>query len=620
MLLPYCKGDVCNFLYLCLLTILWFKMKEKTIYLLIFLLLVSTSGFSQGSTSVDSLKKHVFYLASPELKGRQAGTEGDSLAAVYIKEKFMNAGLEPLFKNSFQYFTLVTEVSAGELNKFVVVGKEYEAGKDFQPFSFSTSDSLEAQVVFAGFGIEGKSDSLLWDDYKMLDIKSKWVLLIRGDPEPDNPSSAFIPMASDRAKALNAKDRGAAGVLLVSPSSIDRADQPVDIAFDKSVSDAGLPVISITRRLAADILNLQVKSIDSLEKQMISTKKSISFYAPTTVKAITQIQREKAVSRNIGAMIQGSDPDLKDEYIVIGAHYDHLGMGGSGSGSRVPDESAVHGGADDNASGVASLIELARYFSIPSNRLSRSIIFASFGAEEMGIIGARYFIDHSPVPVNSIKAMINLDMIGRLKDESEPSISISGTGTSNITDSILNIVEKNRIFSIKRVPDGYGPSDHAAFYTAGIPVLFLSTGVHTDYHTPLDSPEKLNYVGQTAITDFTADLVSTFGNLKEAPIFAEAGAKREAGHYGRNLKVTLGIMPDVSGAETSGGMKVEGTRKDAPAAKAGMMKGDIITAINGMKVANIYDYMSRLSKLKPGDTVNVEILRNGAQEILIIQL
>ncbi len=595
-------------------------MKHKISHLIIFLFLVSASGFSQGIISIDSLKKHVFYLASPKLQGRQAGTEGDSLAAVYIREKFIEAGLEPLFNNCFQYFTLVTEVSAGESNKLNVAGKEFEAGKDFQPFSFSTSDSLEASVVFAGFGIEGKSDSLVWDDYKTVDVKSKWVLLIRGDPEPDNPSSAFIPMASDRAKALNAKDKGAAGVLLVSPSSIDRADQPVDIAFDKSVSDAGIPVISITRKLAADILMLQVKSIDSLEKQMISTRQPISFNAPTKVTAITQIQREKAVSRNIAAMVQGSHPDLKDEFIVIGAHYDHLGMGGSGSGSRVPDETAVHGGADDNASGVASLIELARYFSIPSNRLSRSIIFASFGAEEMGIIGARYFVDHAPVPVRSIKAMINMDMVGRLKDEKEPSISISGTGTSNITDSILNITEKNRVFSIKRVPDGYGPSDHAAFYTAGIPVMFLSTGVHTDYHTPLDSPEKLNFEGQAAITEFTADLLSILANLNKAPIFAEAGAKREAGHYGRNLKVVLGIMPDVSGAETSGGMKVEGTRKDAPAAKAGMMKGDIITAINGMKVANIYDYMSRLSKLKPGDTVNVEILRNGAQEVLIIQL
>lgn len=597
-------------------------MKKKTSGLLILLFSV-ISIYGQNAPSQDSLRKHVTYLSSDEMGGRKAGSEGDSLAAVYIRNHFVSAGLNVAYNKGFQYFSLVTDVKGGAGNRLSIASKEFEYEKDFQPFSFSTSDSVEALVVFAGFGITGQSDSMYWDDYKLIDIKDKWVMLVRGDPEPDNPSSAFIPMASDRAKALTAKDKGAKGVLLVSPSSIDRSDHTVDITFDKSVSDAGIPVLSITRNLASYILNLPVTSIDSLEKSMLKTKQTIGFTTNNVVKATTQIVREKAISRNIVGTITGKDPMLKNEYIVIGAHYDHLGMGGNGSGSRVPDEIAVHGGADDNASGVASLLELARYFSKEENRPARSIIFASFGAEEMGIIGARYFVEHPPVDIKSIKTMINLDMVGRLKEKEEgidPSLSISGTGTSNVTDSILNILEAGRSFTIKRIPDGYGPSDHAAFYTAGVPVLFITTGAHSDYHTPLDTPDKINYTGQSDLTTFTADLTKKFGNLGKAPIFAEAGAKKESGHYGRNLKVTLGIMPDVSGAETSGGMKVEGTRKDAPAARAGMQKGDIITAINGMKVANIYDYMSRLSKLKPGETVNVEILRNNVTEILIIQL
>jgi len=597
-------------------------MKKKTSGLLILLFsVISICG--QNAPSQDSLRKHVTYLSSAELSGRKAGSEGDSLAAVYIRNHFVSAGLNVAYNKGFQYFSLVTDVKGGAGNRLSIASKEFEYEKDFQPFSFSTSDSVEALVVFAGFGITGQSGSMYWDDYKLIDIKDKWVMLVRGDPEPDNPSSAFIPMASDRAKALTAKDKGAKGVLLVSPSSIDRSDHTVDITFDKSVSDAGIPVLSITRNLASYILNLPVTSIDSLEKTMLKTKQTIGFTTNNVVKATTQIVREKAISRNIVGTITGKDPMLKNEYIVIGAHYDHLGMGGNGSGSRVPDEIAVHGGADDNASGVASLLELARYFSKEENRPARSIIFASFGAEEMGIIGARYFVEHPPVDIKSIKTMINLDMVGRLKEKEEgidPYLSISGTGTSNVTDSILNILEAGRSFTIKRIPDGYGPSDHAAFYTAGVPVLFITTGAHSDYHTPLDTPDKINYTGQSDLTTFTADLAKKFGNLGKAPIFAEAGAKKESGHYGRNLKVTLGIMPDVSGAETSGGMKVEGTRKDAPAARAGMQKGDIITAINGMKVANIYDYMSRLSKLKPGETVNVEILRNNVTEILIIQL
>ncbi len=587
------------------------------------LLIILISGYyplhAQDFCSKDSLIKHVKFLSSDVLKGRKAGTEGDSLSAKYIQNTLKSYKLIPLYGNGIQYYSLVTEVVPGPGNSLKVNDREYIQGKDFEPFSFSTSQTLDATVVFAGFGITAETDSLNWDDYKGIDVNGKWVLILRGDPEPDNPTSAFIPMASDRAKAINARDKKAAGILLVSPSSIDRADKPIDISFDKSVSDAGLPVISITRKLAADILDLPATSIDSLEKIMLTSKTPVAFNTNKKLSATTEILRHKATSRNISFMIKGSDPALADEFIIIGAHYDHLGMGGEGSGSRTPDTIAVHHGADDNASGVASLLELARHFTQKENQPKRSLIFTAFGAEEMGIIGSRYFTENPPFPMTSIKAMINLDMVGRMKPEDQ-SITISGTGTSNVTDSILNEIEKQVTFKIKRVPDGYGPSDHASFYTAGVPVIFITSGAHSEYHTPDDTFEKLNYEGQQSITNFTAELVKSFSVLTRPPIFAEAGSKKESGNYGRKLKVTLGIMPDVSGAETSGGMKVEGTRKGAPADKAGMRKGDIITAINGMKVTNIYDYMSRLGKLKPGDVANVEIIRDSKTEILIIQL
>lgn len=593
------------------------KHKLSALYFLLFVSIFTAAA--QHPAQTEQLRKHVNYLASEQLQGRKAGTNGDSLAAVYIREQFEQSGLSKFTPSGFQYYKLVTDVTAGAGNKMSVNGVEYTHEKDFQPFSFSVTGKLSAPVTFAGFGIEGKSDSLQWNDFAGLNIKDRWILVLRGDPEPGNNASGFIPLSSDRAKALMAKDKGAAGLLLVSPSSIERSDRPIDITFDKSVSDAGLPVISITRKVAAAILKTDVAAIDSIEKRMIDQKKPVQIVTESIFNAETIISRSQAVSRNVVYYLEGTDPAHKDEYIVIGAHYDHLGTGGSGSGSRVPDEHAVHGGADDNASGVAALIEMARYFALPANRPSRSLIFASFGAEEMGLIGSRHFIDKSPVPVSSIKAMINLDMVGRLKD-APSTVSISGTGTWTVADSVLDVIEKGRSFTIRRTRDGYGPSDHAAFYTAGIPVSYLTTGAHSDYHTPADSPEKLNYQGLSEITAFTADLATALANLQKTPVFAEAGSKKEPGHYSRNLKVTLGIMPDVSGAETSGGMKVEGTRKDGPAARGGMLKGDIITAINGMKVGNIYDYMSRLGKLKPGETVNVEILRNNQTEILILQL
>lgn len=595
-------------------------MKRIFSILLLYALVPFAGVFGQtASIQSDQLMTDINFLASKELAGRKSGTAGDSLAAVYIRKHFTDNGARLLGNNGFQYFGIIAEVVPGNNNSLNISNRKFEAGKDFMPFSFSTSETIESGVVFAGFGISGTSGNLNWDDYAGLDIKGKWVLVLRGDPEPDSANSAFIPMSTDRAKALSARDRGAAGLLLVSPSSLEKKDQPVDITFDKTVSDAGLPVISITRNLASFILGLPLTSIDSLEKIMISRQIPAKVGVISELKATTDVIRRKVTTRNVMAMIPGNDPVLKDEIIVIGAHYDHLGLGGPNSGSRVPDVLDLHGGADDNASGVASLIALAEYFSVEANRPGRSLLLVAFGAEEMGLLGSRYFVAHCPVDIKSVKAMVNLDMIGRLNKDN-PTVTISGTGTFTKADSLIDLLAIKRPFSIQKSPDGFGPSDHAAFYGEGIPVLFLTTGVHEDYHTPDDLASRINYSGEVSVIDFTADIVSSLAKMSPAPSFREAGTRKEAGRYGRNLKVTFGIIPDVSGAETSGGMKVEGTKKDGPAAKAGMIKGDIITKINGLSVGNIYDYMARLGKLKPGEIANVEVLRDSKKVVLIVQL
>jgi len=592
-----------------------------SVYITTLLLLSGGYRLSAQETagSSDRLQKHIEYLASAQLAGRKAGTAGDSMAAAYIRDQFREAGAALMFNHGYQYFSLVADVKAGEKNSFAAGGKTFTPEKDFQPFSFSASAEVSAPLVFAGFGIAGISGELKWDDFSGIDVRDKWVMALRGDPEPDNPNSAFIPLATDRAKALSARDRGAAGLLLVSPSSIDRMDKTIDIAFDKSVSDAGIPVVSITRNLAAFLLGLPGSAVDSLEKSMITGRESARFNRDIEVTVVTDVIRKKVTSRNVVAMFPGNDPQLKDEFLVIGAHYDHLGMGGPGSGSRMIDTTAVHAGADDNASGVASLIELACWFGQQGGNRGRSIVFVAFGAEEMGLLGSRHFVSDPPFNLKSVKAMINMDMVGRLKTD-EPVVTIAGTGTFTVADSLLNIVAAGRPFEVKRSPDGYGPSDHAAFYGEGIPVLFISTGAHGDYHTPFDLPDRINAVGQQQVTEFVVSLINKLSTLDSAPVFSESGSRQQAGHYGRNLKVTLGIMPDVSGAETSGGMKVEGVRKEGPAHRSGMLKGDIIIAINGMAVANVYDYMGRMGKLKPGETVNIEVIRNGKHEILIVQL
>jgi aminopeptidase-like protein len=284
----------------------------------------------------------------------------------------------------------------------------------------------------------------------------------------------------------------------------------------------------------------------------------------------------------------------------------------------MPDTVAVHNGADDNASGTAMVIELAGKLAAEKNRVKRSIIFISFSGEEMGLLGSKYFTDHSPVDLKKIKAMFNFDMVGRF-DKEKNSISVSGTGTSLEADSIIRLYEKNLPFAVTHSPDGYGPSDHASFYSNNIPVFFFTTGSHMDYHTPFDDADKLDYVKEKEIGNFSYNIIMNIDNLPKAVTFHESGKKEGYGRGGRRMKVTLGIMPDFAGTEKKG-LRVDGVTKDAPADKGGMLKGDIIISINGMTVGNIYEYMSRMGKLKQGQTISVEVIRKEKNEVLIIQL
>jgi hypothetical protein len=377
-------------------------------------------------------------------------------------------------------------------------------------------------------------------------------------------------------------------------------------------------VINIKRSVADLILNSSGYTVDSLEKAILSAKAPKSFAIPGIVRGTVDVTQKKEKTANVVALLEGSDPLLKSEYLVVGAHYDHLGFGGPNSGSRMPDTNAVHNGADDNASGTAMILELAESFTDQIEPAGRSIIFVAFSAEEMGLIGSKYFVNNPPVDIRSIKAMFNFDMVGRF-DKEKNSISVSGTGTSAEADSILRIHAQGLPFTVVHSPDGYGPSDHAAFYASGIPVFYFNTGVHTDYHTPFDDWDKLDYPSQKLVGDFALRVIRDVDTMKQPLTFKESGKRDQAGRGGRRLKVTLGIMPDFAGTEKKG-LRIDGVTKEGPADKGGMKKGDIITAMNGMQVGNIYDYMARLSKLKHGQTVSVEIIREGKTEILLIQL
>ncbi len=590
----------------------------KQLLTLLIGLFLGITGFSQTQPEITpkEILGHIEFLASEKLQGRGTGTPESFMAAQYIRDQFKADGLRLLGEDGMQYFELVANIELGGNNAFQASDVKGVVGEDFTPLPFSSNGKIEAAVVFAGYGFEISNDSIKWNDYQNIDVKGKWVLIFRGSPEAEKPTGKFDAFVDERFKVLTAKDKGAAGVIFVCGEKFDADDKLLKLSYDKSAANSGIPVLQIKRTLAESIFTSAGKTLAQIESDLISTQTSNSFESGVAVFAQTDIIQMKVKTQNVVAIIDGSNPLLKDQFIVIGAHYDHLGLGGPGSGSRMPDTVASHYGADDNASGVSGVIEIAEKLASEKANIQRSIIFVAFGAEEMGLVGSKYFTENPLVPIKNIDAMINFDMIGRLKENN--SITVGGTGTSGESEEILNnLVPKTRLV-MKYSPEGYGPSDHAAFYTSNIPVFYFTSGAHEDYHTPFDKPETINEEGEAMIVQLADQLVMEIANRQDLLSYKEAGPKNQA-KGGYNFKVTLGIMPDVTSSENDG-LGVDGTRKGGPAEVGGIKKGDKIVAIDGKPVTNIYEYMGRLKSLEAGQRVSVDVIREGKREVLIIQL
>lgn len=588
--------------------------------LAVVLIILIGFSFAKGKikspeVTVDELKTHVSYLASDALKGRRTGTEGDSLAAEYIRKELKEIGLVPLHNKGFQRFRVTDKIVSGPANSLNLNGKSLVLNTDFAPFAFSQNDSFNGEVVFAGYGFDINEDSLKWKDYSGLEVKGKVVMLLRADPEIEKNSSPFMRYSKDRDKVLQAKDMGASAVLLVSGKVFDPEDKFEPLARgDQSV---GLPAFRISRKIANSILELKKLNIEELEKQMNEKHAPNSFSTGISISGHSDVMQTTIPTRNVVMLLPGSDKILKDQYVVLGAHFDHLGMGGIGSGSRVPDTVAVHYGADDNASGVGMMLELAEKLAENPKSHRRSILVVAFSGEEMGLLGSKKFVEDSGIDLNKVNAMVNMDMVGRLNENSL--LQIGGVGTAEPFRKMLTAANDSTVLKLSLSDEGYSPSDHAAFYGKNIPVLFVSSGAHLDYHTPADAYSKINYDGMIKIAGLNYAIISELANMDSKLIFKEAGPKEVAGRGTRRKGVTLGIMPDFAG-NVKNGLRADLITPGRPAAIGGMKKGDIITSINGKPVNNIQDYMFRMGQMKHGETINVEVLRDGKTEVLIIQL
>ncbi|MDZ7345456.1 MAG: M20/M25/M40 family metallo-hydrolase, partial [candidate division KSB1 bacterium] len=571
-------------------------------------------GSNDREITVRELMEHLFCPASDALAGRAPGTAGDDSAAAYILRQISLPNVRLLGDQGFQPFEITTSIRLGTKNTLFDGDSLLTAERDFMPLSFSASGSLDAAVVFAGYGFDLQTDSLSWNDYDSLDVAGKWVLLLRGDPELDRVDSPFASIASLRSKVITAKDHGAAGVLFVAGKAFDAKDDLPSLNLQEGSSPVDLPILQVKKRIVDQWLADTGFTVDSLESRLNSTRKPVRIVFDRRVAAEVEVERVTGFTRNVAALLPGSDPLFKDEIILIGAHYDHLGMGGPGSGSRTPDTLAVHNGADDNASGVALAVELFEKLALDRRPPKRSVLFIAFGAEERGSLGAKFFIQNPLVDLKKIVFMLNLDMVGRL----DSTLTLLGSGTAIGVDSTArNYAEKHKL-ALTFSPEGLGPSDHAAFYAENIPVLMAFTGLHQDYHTPEDDVEKINLEGMKRIGCFLYDFVNDIADRPTAPAFQLAGPQRSTVSR-RQLKVTLGIMPDMTGQEKRG-LRVDGVSPDRPAFRAGIQKGDIIIAIDGKPVHDIYEYMHRMGQVQPGSRIHVEVLRNEEHLILIVDL
>jgi len=564
-------------------------------------------------TATDELAAHAKFLAAPERSGRGVGTPGLAAARDYIAAEFAKYGLLPGGDgNSYlQSFDVAVGVKVKAPSSLALgQGPALTLDEDWLPLGLSASGLAEAEAVFAGYGITAKDHG--YDDYAGIDVKGKIVVVLRYEPPPTDDRSPFRKSpdfsthAALRTKANNARDHGAVGMLLVDLDGRGEAKSGL-MSLRSSLWRSGNSLVAaqIKRQAAENWFAAQGISLKDLKAKIDRSEKPASVVlagSKLTIQVTLEEQRERA--ENVVGMLPGRDPLGEKEYLVIGAHYDHLGLGHYGA----RDQSAaglIHHGADDNASGTSVLLQVARRLSQIEPKPPRSIAFVAFSAEELGLHGSRHFVGRWP-QIGAIKSMINLDMVGRLRDDR---VTIFGVRSAPPFATIVGSGAK-RLGLQTNLPDSVGPSDHLSFYNKQVPVLHFFTGSHTDYHRPGDTWDKLNYPGMAQIGDLVLGSALAIAALPEAPNFVSLPSRPPTSETGerRGTGVYLGIIPEYS--RTVEGVLLAGVALGSPAAAAGLREGDVIVQLADKKIDNIEDLTDALGSYKPAAQVTIMVRRD----------
>jgi len=465
-------------------------------------------------------------------------------------------------------------------------------------------------VVFAGYGITAPEHN--YDDYTHLDVKDKIVLVLRHEPQEFDEKSVLrgkepTAHASFINKAINARNRGARALILVNDRAAHPTEEDLLVKFGstKGPEDAGLPVLQVKADIVDAWFQAAGKSLKDIEAQIDKTLEPQSFGFPDTLRLDVEvdIERTLATVHNVVGILPGPSP----EHVIIGAHYDHLGLGEHDS--LAPSMAGqVHPGADDNASGSAGVVELARLFAAQRKSLRRSVIFIAFAGEEVGLLGSAHYVNHPLRPLDQAVAMINLDMIGRVRNSK---LFVGGVGTGSTFKSLVEEITKKSAFQIDYSAGGYDSSDHTSFTTKQVPVLFFFSGLHGDYHKPSDTWDKIDGPGTARVLDLVFEIAGRIEKVPERAQFVRVADPRPAGagSGGGGYGPSFGSIPDFG--QTENGVKFADVREGSPAAKAGLKAGDVLIEFDGKPIKNLYDFTYALRGKRAGDQVEVRVLRDG---------
>ncbi|MDE3166488.1 MAG: M28 family peptidase [Acidobacteriota bacterium] len=571
-----------------------------------------------ASAAIDSARylDDVKYLASPEMKGRATGSPELEKAARWIEARFKEFGLKPVGKSYLQPFEVTTEAALGKRNELDITenGRRtmLKCPGDFVPFNFSASGKVSGGVVFAGYGIT--APEYRYDDYEGLDVKGKIVVVLRHEPQENDDKSVFEGKILTRHaqfanKAANARMHGAAAVILVNDRANhpDAADALEKFGVAAGPNNAGIPFVQVKEALVEKWFTEAGRNLAQTEQGIDRDLKPESFAFSESVKVDATVDVTRAVKtvHNVAAYLPGET----SEYVIIGAHYDHLGLGGQYS--LAPSQTGtVHPGADDNASGTAGVIELARWFS-KQPKQKRGVLFLAFAGEELGLLGSAYYADHPLLPLEQAVTMINLDMIGRMREK----LYIGGSGSGTTLRPMLTaMLPKYDLKVDYSAGASEGSSDHTSFTSKQVPALFFFSGLHADYHKPSDTADKIDGAAAARLLALVGDVAGTLCAADGRPAFVKVAAP--AGHTSSSgagpvsgYGPYFGSVPEF-GEETKG-VKFADIREGSPASKAGFRAGDVMVEFDGKPIQNLQDFTYVLQGKKPGDVVKVKVLRNG---------